>query len=142
MVGLSVDSFGRNSSQFYITTQPCSHLDDQNVICGQVVKGLDVVQEMSDIARENDIPQEEILVSDCGELKPGEPWRLEENDGTADVYPPYPNDWDGSADEHFLTRVVRDINDSGHIFYHKQNYQDAERKYKKVLRQGALALGG
>ncbi|KAH1026728.1 peptidyl-prolyl cis-trans isomerase D isoform X1 [Dendroctonus ponderosae] len=134
MVGLSIDSSGRNSSQFYITTQPCPHLDDQNVVCGKVVKGLDVIQDMSEIPRENDIPQGDIVICDCGELKPGEPWCLEENDGTADVYPPWPNDWNGSVDEHLLTGVIRDINGSGHIFYHKQSYQDAERKYKKVLR--------
>ncbi|ENN78068.1 hypothetical protein YQE_05462, partial [Dendroctonus ponderosae] len=93
------------------------------------VKGLDVIQDMSEIPRENDIPQGDIVICDCGELKPGEPWCLEENDGTADVYPPWPNDWNGSVDEHLLTGVIRDINGSGHIFYHKQSYQDAERKY-------------
>lgn len=58
MVGTSNNGLDKNSSQFYITTVPCPHLDDQNVIFGKVIKGLDIVKEMSEIPRLNDIPQE------------------------------------------------------------------------------------
>lgn len=34
------------------------------------------------------------MVENCGEYKSDENWRIEENDGTADVYPPFPEDWD------------------------------------------------
>lgn len=33
-----------NSSQFFITTAPCPHLDGKNVVLGKVKKGLCVVQ--------------------------------------------------------------------------------------------------
>nr|CAH7753098.1 unnamed protein product [Callosobruchus chinensis] len=35
-----------------------------------------------------------IEIENCGEFKPGEPWNIEENDGTDDKYPPWPNDWE------------------------------------------------
>lgn len=47
-----------NNSQFYITTAPSSHLDGLNVIVGKVVKGLNIIIEMFDVARVNDIPLE------------------------------------------------------------------------------------
>lgn len=47
-----------NHSQFYITTQPCYHLDGTNVAFGKVVKGLNIIVEMSNIKRENDMPLE------------------------------------------------------------------------------------
>ena len=33
------------------------------------------------------------MIIDCGELKRGENWGLEENDGTNDVFTPWPDDW-------------------------------------------------
>lgn len=45
-----------NQSQFYITTTPCFHIDDTNVAFGKVVKGLNLIVEMSDQPRINDTP--------------------------------------------------------------------------------------
>lgn len=45
-----------NNSQFYITTVPCTHLDNLNVVFGRVVKGLNVIKELSEIEREDDKP--------------------------------------------------------------------------------------
>lgn len=47
-----------NHSQFYITTQPCYHLDGTNVVVGKVVKGFNIMVEMSDVERDNDVPLE------------------------------------------------------------------------------------
>lgn len=58
MVGMCNSGPNTNHSQFYITTQPCFHIDETNVICGKVVKGLKIIEEMSDVKRENDIPLE------------------------------------------------------------------------------------
>ncbi|PSN37661.1 Peptidyl-prolyl cis-trans isomerase D [Blattella germanica] len=38
-------------------------------------------------------------IEDCGELKSDEDWGICESDGTPDVYPPYPIDWDLSTQE-------------------------------------------
>lgn len=58
MVGMCNSGPNTNHSQFYITTAPCTHLDDTNVIVGKVVKGLNLIVEMADLPRENYIPQE------------------------------------------------------------------------------------
>ncbi|KAF5296690.1 hypothetical protein FQR65_LT19803 [Abscondita terminalis] len=33
------------------------------------------------------------FIKKCGELKYGDSWNINEDDGTADVYPPWPDDW-------------------------------------------------
>ncbi|KAJ8970357.1 hypothetical protein NQ314_001268 [Rhamnusium bicolor] len=110
MVGMANNGPNTNHSQFYITTVPCSHLDDRNIIVGQVVKGLNIVVEMADIIRdENDRPLEAISIEDCGEFETGEPWNIEERDGTEDVYPPWPNDWDIDSVEN-LGAIINAIN--------------------------------
>lgn len=50
------------------------------------------------------------MITNCGELKPGDNWNIEENDGTLDVYPPYPDDWDTDFNElkvHFFYQTCR-----------------------------------
>lgn len=37
---------------------------------------------------------QKICIINCGELKRGENWNLEENDGSEDIYTPWPEDWD------------------------------------------------
>lgn len=46
----------KNSSQFYITTDTCPHLDGENTIIGKVVKGYNTVLDMSNYPRANDVP--------------------------------------------------------------------------------------
>lgn len=47
-----------NSSQFIITVQPSTHLDNTNVVFGKVVKGMGVVLEINNVQTENNIPIE------------------------------------------------------------------------------------
>lgn len=56
IVGMANNDKKTNSSQFYITTFPCSHLDGRNVAFGKVVKGLKVIKDLNDIPRNNDFP--------------------------------------------------------------------------------------
>lgn len=35
---------------------------------------------------------------DCGEIKQGQDWGLNESDGTEDIFTPWPEDWDYCAD--------------------------------------------
>lgn len=45
-----------NSSQFIITSVPCFHLDDTNVVFGKVIKGMGVVLELNKVRTVKDIP--------------------------------------------------------------------------------------
>lgn len=45
-----------NSSQFFITTVPCTHLDGINVAFGRVRKGFGVVKEIANVEASNEKP--------------------------------------------------------------------------------------
>ncbi|XP_006622320.1 peptidyl-prolyl cis-trans isomerase D isoform X1 [Apis dorsata] len=128
-----------NSSQFIITISATSHLDNTNVVFGKVLKGMGVVLEVSQIRTINDIPIEKIYIIDCGELKGDQNWGMEENDGTDDVFTPWPEDWNYSRhikqlDYKYMMEVIKKIKDSGNYYFLRKNYVDAGRKYKKALR--------
>ncbi|KAI4498680.1 hypothetical protein M0802_006147 [Mischocyttarus mexicanus] len=128
-----------NSSQFIITTVPCIHLDNTNVVFGKVIKGMGVVLEVNKIPVVKDQPVEKIHITNCGELTKLENWNLVENDDSEDAYTPWPEDWDHSLSTDTLTykyvsEVIRKIKDSGNHYFSKKNYVDAGRKYKKALR--------
>ncbi|KAK2584640.1 hypothetical protein KPH14_006988 [Odynerus spinipes] len=128
-----------NSSQFIITTVPCTHLDNTNVAFGKIIRGMGVVTEINSVPTVKDVPAERISIINCGELKKGESWNLEENDGTEDVYTPWPEDWDYTSNTDkltykYLSGVIKKIKDSGNSYFSKKNYVDAGRKYKKALR--------
>ncbi|CAH1159641.1 unnamed protein product [Phaedon cochleariae] len=136
MVGMMNAGPNTNQSQFYITTQPCSHLDDTNVVVGKIVKGLKIIVEMSDYNREDSKPPELLIIENCGELKPGEPWNINESDGTEDVYPPWPDDWDEftTANSRLVEKAVIAIKESGNFYFGENDFVDSERKYVKCLR--------
>ncbi|KAG7198420.1 hypothetical protein KM043_005808 [Ampulex compressa] len=128
-----------NSSQFIITTSPSTHLDNTNVVFGKVLKGMGVVLEINQVPTVKDIPLKKIYIIDCGEIKRGEKWGLEEDDGSKDIYTPWPEDWDYSENEKQLTygyivEIIKKIKDSGNDYFLNGNHIDAGRKYKKALR--------
>jgi len=58
-----------NGSQFFITTQPTSHLDGKHVVFGRVVTGQEVVKIVeNELTDRNDKPFSIVLISNCGEL--------------------------------------------------------------------------
>lgn len=132
-VGMANKGKDSNATQFYITLAPCTHLDNSNVAFGYVKKGFNIVLEIAELPRDGDVPLVPCIIEDCGEIKPGEDYQINENDGTLDVYPPYPDDMD-DINDHDMDIVVTDIKNSGNLYYKKSNYVDSDRKYKKVLR--------
>ncbi|KAF5289118.1 hypothetical protein FQA39_LY15220 [Lamprigera yunnana] len=132
-VGLANAGPNSNNSQFYITTVPCPHLDNLNVVFGQVRKGLNIIREMSEVPRNGDTPIVRCCIDNCGEIKPGESWNINENDGTLDVYPPWPDDWNSTSNDKF-EEAISNIKQSGNYYFKQHNYIDSDRKYKKSLR--------
>jgi len=56
---LSMVNEGRpntNSSQFIITVQPSTHLDNTNVVFGKIVRGMGTVLEINKVQTEKDVP--------------------------------------------------------------------------------------
>lgn len=128
-----------NSSQFVITVSASIHLDKTNVVFGKVLKGMGVVYEISQVKTVKDIPIQKVKITDCGELKLHENWGMEENDGTEDVFTPWPEDWYYSTkikqlDYTCIMDVIKKIKNSGNHYFSQNNYVDAGRKYKKALR--------
>lgn len=57
-----------NGSQFFICTVETDWLDGAHVVFGQVVEGLEVVQQIEEYGSRSGRTEKEILVADCGQL--------------------------------------------------------------------------
>ena len=68
---LSMANAGKNTngSQFFITFKKTEWLDNAHVVFGQVVKGLELLDELEAIPTESDKPTTPIVIADCGEVK-------------------------------------------------------------------------
>lgn len=59
-----------NSSQFFITLEPCSHLNNKHTVFGRVVSGEETLSQMAKVdVDKNDRPIEPVLIARCGELE-------------------------------------------------------------------------
>lgn len=59
-----------NGSQFFITLEPCEHLNGKHTIFGRLVSGEETLRRISQVAVDkNDRPIEPVLVARCGELE-------------------------------------------------------------------------
>ncbi|EMC93213.1 hypothetical protein BAUCODRAFT_75974, partial [Baudoinia panamericana UAMH 10762] len=58
-----------NGSQFFITLEPCPHLNGKHTIFGRLVSGQEVLQQIAKVnVDKDDRPTEAVLIARCGEL--------------------------------------------------------------------------
>lgn len=70
MLAMVPDADGRVNSKFLLTLKPLKVLNGKRVCFGRVLQGLDVLDVIEKQARGNGKPTEELIISNCGVLKP------------------------------------------------------------------------
>jgi len=70
LLSMANSGHNTNGSQFFITFKKTDWLDGKHVVFGKVVKGLEFVESLESLPTgDNDLPNEEIKIVDCGEVK-------------------------------------------------------------------------
>lgn len=57
-----------NGCQFFICTHESPHLNGKHVVFGKVIEGFSVVDKLNLTRTKNDMPIEEVIIEECGEM--------------------------------------------------------------------------
>uniref|UniRef100_A0A182Q0W1 PPIase cyclophilin-type domain-containing protein n=1 Tax=Anopheles farauti TaxID=69004 RepID=A0A182Q0W1_9DIPT len=137
---VSMANFGKphtNNSQFFITSGECPHLNGTNVVFGYVIRGGGIIGEMERHSTDEGEPVVPIVIEDCGQIAPGEDWRVNDDDDETDRLPPFPEDWDKFYDEFTVDEMLLYLNairSVGNRLFKSGQFVQANRRYKKAER--------
>nr|XP_040220793.2 peptidyl-prolyl cis-trans isomerase D [Anopheles coluzzii] len=126
-----------NNSQFFITSGECPHLNGTNVVVGYVIRGGGIVGEMERHSNDDGDPLVPIVIEDCGQIAPGDDWRVSDDDDEVDRLPPFPEDWDRFYDEFTVDEMLHYLNairSVGNRYFKADQFVRSNRRYKKAER--------
>eukprot|EP01059_Diplonema_ambulator_P036305 TRINITY_DN9008_c0_g1_i2.p1 TRINITY_DN9008_c0_g1~~TRINITY_DN9008_c0_g1_i2.p1 ORF type:complete len:282 (+),score=91.61 TRINITY_DN9008_c0_g1_i2:115-960(+) len=122
-----------NSSQFFITTVDCPHLNGKHVVFGRVVKGMSTVRKMELVpTKKYDVPVQDVVITDCGTLEDGEPDGVEVD--PKDKFEEFPQDASPPLSESEKMEAGDAIKLLGNEFFKNKEFAQAVEKYDKANR--------
>jgi peptidyl-prolyl isomerase D len=97
--------------------------------------GIKVLRRIEHLETDNrDCPKQEVLISDCGVLGERQDDGLTTPDGRpADIYPDFPQDYEGPKTIENLVNIAKILKDSGNEVFREADFLPALEFYDKVV---------
>mgnify|MGYP002049145837 CR=1 FL=1 len=61
--------YTKNNSKFFITFGPLQHLDNKNVVFGEVIDGFSIIENLKSLAGNGGTPLKTALITKSGEIE-------------------------------------------------------------------------